>query len=67
MKYSFIQIAMGLAVIATLSLTACEKDFSNPGAATEDQVLASADGLTALAVGLQRRWSVGRQSPVYNM
>lgn len=66
MKYSFIKIAMGLAVVATISLTACEKDFSNPGAATEDQVLASADGLTALAVGLQRRWSVGRQSPVYN-
>lgn len=66
MKYSIIRFLAGLTVVSMLSLTACEKDFTNPGAATEDQVLNSADGLIALAVGLQRRWSVSRVSPVYN-
>ncbi|GJM34775.1 MAG: hypothetical protein DHS20C18_37760 [Saprospiraceae bacterium] len=45
--------------------TSCEKDYTNPGAATEEQVLNSANGLIGLAVGIQKRWSVGRQSPVY--
>ena len=49
----------------TLAFSACEKDFTNPSAATEDQVLNSAEGLIGLTVGIQKRWSVGRQSPVY--
>lgn len=48
-----------------LFFSSCEKNFVNPGAATEDQVLNSADGLIGLTVGIQKRWSVGRQSPVY--
>ncbi|TXB64872.1 RagB/SusD family nutrient uptake outer membrane protein [Phaeodactylibacter luteus] len=58
-KYSFVLIA------GALALTSCEKDFTNPGAATEAQVLNSPDGLIGLTVGIQKRWSVGRQSPVY--
>ena len=49
----------------TLAFSACEKDFTNPSAATEDQVLNSAEGLIGLTVGIQKRWSVERQSPVY--
>lgn len=55
----------GLLLLAMLGLMACEKDFTNPGAATEDQVLSTPDGVIALAVGAQTRFSVGRQSPVY--
>ncbi|MEM6396866.1 MAG: RagB/SusD family nutrient uptake outer membrane protein [Bacteroidota bacterium] len=58
----------GWAIVLFLSLTffsSCEEDFTNPGAATEAQVLSSADGLIALGVGVQRRFSVGRQSPIY--
>ncbi|MCB0527916.1 MAG: RagB/SusD family nutrient uptake outer membrane protein [Lewinellaceae bacterium] len=51
--------------LGVLLFSACEKDFVNPGAATEDQVLNSPDGLVGLTVGIQKRWSVGRQSPVY--
>ncbi|MEN0002576.1 MAG: RagB/SusD family nutrient uptake outer membrane protein [Bacteroidota bacterium] len=51
--------------LAVLFFSACEEDFTNPGAATEDQVLSSPDGVIGLAVGAQRRWSVGRQSPTY--
>ncbi|MCB9315765.1 MAG: RagB/SusD family nutrient uptake outer membrane protein [Lewinellaceae bacterium] len=59
----YISLAMLLAL--TLAFSACEKDFTNPSAATEDQVLNSAEGLIGLTVGIQKRWSVGRQSPVY--
>lgn len=52
-------------LMAMVLLASCETDFTNPGAATEDQVLNSPDGLIGLAVGIQSRWSVGRQSPVY--
>jgi hypothetical protein len=60
-KYSSLVLLLAL----SLAFSACEKDFTNPGAATEDQVLNSADGLIGLTVGIQKRWSVGRQSPVY--
>ena len=54
-----------MVLLVALLFTACEKDFVNPGAATEDQVLNSPDGLIGLTVGIQKRWSVGRQSPIY--
>jgi tetratricopeptide (TPR) repeat protein len=57
--------ALVLLALVTTLFSACEKDFVNPGAATEDQVLNSPDGLIGLTVGIQKRWSVGRQSPVY--
>ncbi|MEM7574525.1 MAG: RagB/SusD family nutrient uptake outer membrane protein [Bacteroidota bacterium] len=54
-----------LLLLAILSFSSCEEDFTNPGAVTEAQVLSSPDGLVALGVGIQRRYSVGRQSPIY--
>lgn len=57
--------AFGSLLLAFVLFSSCEKDFVNPGAATEAQVLNSADGLIGLTVGIQKRWSVGRQSPVY--
>jgi len=48
-----------------IGMTSCESDFTNPGASTEGDVVTSADGLELLSRGLHRRWSIGRQSPVY--
>ena len=45
--------------------TACEQEYLNPSAASEDQVVANVDGLIALTNGLQYRYSIGRQSPLY--
>ena len=56
--------ALSLAICA-VAASSCETEFTNPGAVTEAQVLASADGLIGLSVGAQRRYSVGQQSPVY--
>ncbi len=50
---------------AGMALVSCETDFTNPGASTEGDVITSPDGLELLTLGLHRRWSVGRQSPIY--
>lgn len=59
-----IKYIIGSLIIA-LTLFSCETEFVNPGASTESDVVSSAKGLELLTKGLHRRWSVGRQSPVY--
>lgn len=46
--------------------SSCTKDYINPNAATEDQVFSSPQGLTGVAVGLQRVYTAGRASSLYN-
>lgn len=53
-------------VTAALTQSSCKKDFVNPGAATDAQVFSSAQGLTGAAVGLQRVYTAGRASSLYN-
>ena len=63
-KNSNILTAMALLLLAT---TGCKKDYDNPNAAPEDQVLTSARGMTSVAIGLQRTYSFSRAGSVYNM
>src|SRR5215212_460919 len=56
----------GLSVLLLLSQTSCKKDYVNPGAATETQVFSSPQGLTGVAIGLQRVYTAGRGSSLYN-
>lgn len=46
----------GLAALL-LTTAGCKKDFSNPNAATSDQVFSSAKGLAGIVVGLQRTYA----------
>jgi len=67
MKKFIIKIGLGAALISTvLSQTGCTKDFKNPNAATDDQVFSSPVGLTGVAIGLQRVYTLGRGSNLYN-
>jgi hypothetical protein len=50
-----------------LSSIGCKKDYINPSAATDQQVFSSARGLTGVATGLQRVYSAGRASSLYNV
>ncbi len=53
-----IQISLYTGLAALLLTTAgCKKDFSNPNAATSDQVFSSAKGLAGIVVGLQRTYA----------
>jgi len=62
-KHSLFIIACSIALV----FTACQKEYINPSAATEVQVIKNVDGMIALANGLQYRYSVGRQAPLYNI
>jgi len=67
MKKTIIKIGMIAAFISTALIpTGCKKDFQNPNAATDDQVFSSPVGLTGVVVGLQRVYTLGRGSNLYN-
>jgi len=48
-------------------LAGCEKEFVNPNAADGGEVIKTAEGLTALIVGLKKEFSVGATSAMYNL
>ncbi len=56
----------GILAVIFLSQSSCKKNFVNPGAATDLQVFSSPQGLTGAAVGLQRVYTAGRGSSLYN-
>ncbi|HYM95338.1 MAG TPA: RagB/SusD family nutrient uptake outer membrane protein [Chitinophagaceae bacterium] len=67
MKKQLINIAF-LGVIGVLLLfpTSCKKNYVNPTAATDQQVFSSSQGLTGVVTGLQRVYTAGRASNLYN-
>jgi hypothetical protein len=54
-------------VPALLILSACQREYVNPNAATGEQVLASTDGLLGMIVGLRREYSLGATGALYNL
>jgi len=52
-------------LIAVVFLTACKKEYLNPNAATANDVLTSAKGLTGVTVGLQKTFSTSRAGLLY--
>jgi starch-binding outer membrane protein, SusD/RagB family len=55
-----------LALAFSLGLSSCgDQEFLNPSAASETQVVSDVNGLIALCNGIQQRYTVGRQSPMY--
>jgi len=53
-KYKIIHVAT-LAIL--LLVTACETDFDNPNAATEDEAFSTREGIIAVTVGMQQVYS----------
>ena len=68
MKYSINKIVIIAAFISTAIVqSGCKKNYVNPNAATDDQVFSSPVGLTGVVVGLQRVYTLGRGSTLYNL
>ena len=68
MKNNLIKIVTIGAFISTAVVqSGCKKDFTNPNAATDEQVFSSPKGLTGVVVGLQRVYTLGRGSTLYNL
>lgn len=51
--------------ILLLPGTSCNKEYVNPSEASVPSVVSSPDALMALCAGLQRRYTIGKQSPFY--
>lgn len=66
MKKQSIKIILPGLMILLLAGSSCKKDYLNPGAATDEQVFSSPQGLTGVAIGLQRVYTSGRASSLYN-
>lgn len=52
---------------AAMMPVGCKKDFKDPNRATQDEVFSSPRGLAGVAVGLQRVYTLGRGSTLYNL
>ncbi|HVT85137.1 MAG TPA: RagB/SusD family nutrient uptake outer membrane protein [Chitinophagaceae bacterium] len=56
----------GLALLLLLSETSCKKNYTNPSAVPLAQAFSSAQAMTGVAIGLQRLYTAGRGSSLYN-
>lgn len=66
MKNYINRIAAFAALIILITATSCKKEYKNPGGANSEDVLNSPTGLTGVAVGLQRVYTVGRLGVYFN-
>ncbi len=67
MKKQKINILLyGLLAIVLLAATSCKKDYTNPSAVPIDAAFSSPQAMTGVVIGLQRLYSVGRGSSLYN-
>jgi len=68
MKNKTIQIVtIGMLACFTIVQSGCTKDYTDPSRANEDQALNTPRGLTGVAIGLQRVYTLGRGSTLYNL
>ncbi len=65
-KYNLNIAIVTMMLVAVSIITSCKKDYADPSRASEEQSLTTQRGLTAVAVGLQRVYSFGRGSTLYN-
>lgn len=66
MKQSTKIFFFGLSILLILSGTSCKKDYTNPSAVPSGQAFSSAQAMTGVAIGLQRLYTAGRGSSLYN-
>lgn len=67
MKKKIIKIAIyGLSAFVLLFQASCKKEYVNPNAAPDQLAFSSPLGMTGVAVGLQKVYTAGRASSLYN-
>lgn len=67
MQRYILKLSILILFAGTLAITSCKKDFIDPSKAPEEQLFTSSAGLTGVSVGLQRVYSLGRASSLYNI
>lgn len=63
-KFYILKIAITASIVLTVS--SCQKEFSDPNGALSSSVLGSSRGLTGVAVGLQKVYIAGRAGVYFN-
>jgi hypothetical protein len=58
---------LATAIAGLLFQSGCTKDYTDPNRATSEQVFSSPKGLTGVVTGLQRVYTLGRGSTLYNL
>jgi len=66
MKQSIKIFFYGVTMILLLSETSCKKNYTNPSTVPINQAFSSPQAMAEIAVGLQRWYTVGRGSSLYN-
>ncbi len=67
MKKIFYKIAIVCLLVGGSGIfSSCNKEYIDPSSGSVPSVTTSADALMNLCAGLQRRFTIGRQSPLYN-
>jgi hypothetical protein len=56
-----------VAFVLALTYSSCKKNYTDPNRATDVQVFSSPKGLTGVVTGLQRVYTLGRASTLYNL
>ena len=68
MKNKNIQfVTIAVMLFLTMFQSSCKKDYIDPSRANQDQALTTPRGLTGVVVGLQRVYTLGRGSTIYNL
>ncbi len=68
MKNKNIQlVTIAVLLFVTMFQFSCKKNYIDPSRANEDQALTTPRGLTGVVVGLQRVYTLGRGSTLYNL
>ena len=60
-------VMIGAFISTAIVQSGCKKDYTDPSRANDDLALTSQRGLTGVAVGLQRVYTLGRGSTLYNL
>ncbi|HYK77535.1 MAG TPA: RagB/SusD family protein [Daejeonella sp.] len=67
MKNKIIQFSTPIILAGVLVFAlACNKEYQDPSRATQNEVFSSPKGLTGVVIGLQRVYTAGRASSLYN-
>lgn len=66
MKNYRYKIPVVVMALLSLTFTSCKKEYKNAGGANASDVLSSSKGLTGVAVGLQRIYTVSRPGLLFN-
>jgi len=66
MKILSIKLLTLSLLVSSIFLPSCDKEYINPSTASVPSVTTNVDALMNLCAGLQRRFTIGRQSPLYD-